>query len=179
MRLAAIFFLLFITSTLMGQSKAKMRNLQASRVVAASPALTWQVVADLGQYHRYAPNLDQSSVEMPFSEGATTTERTCSNSDGQWAEKCIITEPDVAYRCQVNTQAPDYPYPFSMVVGYFKVVSDGAGGSRIELEFEYQFASKFQDWMANGLMKRKFGKTVDQLLDNWEAELVRRASIVK
>ena len=162
-----IFFLPVITG--FGQEKPPVRTLEASRTVSAPADKTWAIVNDVDGYHRFAPNIDQSAMKAQKELGM---ERSCSNEKGRWTEVCTLWQPGEAYKFKVNTEAEDYPYPLQHLTGYFKVEELGPELSKIVLVFEYRFKSRFMDWLGRRSVPKQFRKVCEELLDNWEREIL-------
>ena len=80
-----------------------------------------------------------------------------------------------AYSFEVDTKAPDYPYPFKFLKGTWEVQELNSGTTKITMIFDFQYKRKYQNWLLHPLLKGKFLKTGDELLDNWQKMLEKES----
>jgi len=145
-----------------------VRVLSIGRTVNAPLDMTWEIVADVENYARYAPNIDTSKVLQGNQEGLL---RECSNSDGKWREVCTLWSNQDKYRFRVKTEEKGYPYPFSHLVGTWSVSTIDRHSSRIDMEFEVALNNIILEWLLFPLLKRKYLVICERLLDNWQWEI--------
>ncbi|MEM9834643.1 MAG: SRPBCC family protein [Bacteroidota bacterium] len=101
----------------------------------------WQVISDVANYHKVAPNID--GVEVVSGEGKGMIRR-CSHGEDHWTETCSLWVPEQVYSFEVDTHAHNYPYPFKSLRGQWEVESSGQSASKITMLFEFQYKRKFQ-----------------------------------
>lgn len=149
-----------------------MSRFQITRTVAAPPEVVWPVVSDVAGYAEVAPNLSRVEIVKGARE---SLERRCFDLKGRgWNERCELWDEGRAYAMEVDTAAPDYPYPFRALRGTWRVVPQGAG-SRIEMQFDFQLKYGPVGRLMAYLMRPAFKRLCGQLMDNWEA-LIRERS---
>ena len=144
---------------------SRIKRLSFQRDVNADAATTWAVIADVANYHQVAPNLD--AVEILSGHG-TGMVRSCSSGKDSWTETCTLWQEGEAYAFEVNTDAPDYPYPFSYLKGHWVIHSLSPNQTRIDLTFDFRYRRRIHNLLIHPMLKGKFRKTGEELLDNWQ-----------
>lgn len=126
----------------------------------------------MANYHKVAPNID--GVEVVSGEGKGMIRR-CSHGEDHWTETCSLWVPEQVYSFEVDTHAHNYPYPFKSLRGQWEVESSGQSASKITMLFEFQYKRKFQNWLLHHFLRAKFSKIAEDLLDNWQNILEKKA----
>lgn len=139
--------------------------LTAERVVAVPVSRAWAVISDVAGYADYAPNIDFSRVVEGEGENVT---RECGDGSGRWTEKACLWDEGRAYGFRVQTDAPDYPYPFKVLGGLWEV-EPADGGTRVRMRFDLSMkGGLLGDALLAAAIVPKFRVTLEELLDNWE-----------
>jgi hypothetical protein len=87
----------------------------------------WAAVADLGGIADHMADLVSSRIEGDASPGEGAV-RTCQNRRGQrWSERCIRWDDGAAFDVQFLTDEPGFPFPFSDMVGGWRVAPTPSG----------------------------------------------------
>ncbi len=150
-----------------------MYRLSAHRTVYASPQVVWQVISDIEHYADYAPNLSKA---IKTSEGNHPTRRCYDNKGQGWNETCVLWREGEVYAFEVDTTPADYPYPFTKLKGTWGL-NTVENGTEIYMYFDYALnKSGVLGWLMNRMMHRSFTPIVEELLDNWEAEIVQQSN---
>lgn len=150
-----------------------MLHKQTCRTIPVSPAVAWEVVTDHAGYSDVADNL--SRVEVVSGNGFGMCRR-CYDSQGRgWNETCTLWEEGKAYAFTVDSGAPDYPYPLTELIGFFRV-EPAAGGSRVTIEFIAR-----PRWGIVGRLMLRFlmgpaERVCLRLLERWESVMVAKAA---
>lgn len=149
-----------------------MYSFTTERLVHASRDRVWNVIADVANYHKVAPNI--GDVKILSGEGVGMR-RACADHQGRtWQETCTVWEPGKSYTFVVDTKAANYPYPLSVMEGTWGVKEARAGESIITLTFRYDV--KYPQpikWFLNSLyIRHQFRTICKQLLNNWEKEIL-------
>ncbi len=142
-----------------------IKQIKFERTVQATKQATWKVISDVSNYYQVAPNIDGVTVISGKGEGMV---RACSHGKDSWTETCTLWEEEKRYAFEVNTSAPDYPYPFNYLQGYWEVEEITPSTTRIILRFRFRYKHNFQNILLHPFLKGKFSQIVDELLDNWE-----------
>lgn len=149
-----------------------MSQFRIFRHVSAPPEIVWPVVSDVAGYGDVAPNLSRVEIVQGARE---SLERRCYDLKGRgWNERCEFWDEGHAYAMEVDTGAPDYPYPFRALRGTWRVVPEGAG-SRIEMQFDFRLKYGPLGRLLGYVMRPAFSRVCGKLIDNWEALIVERA----
>lgn len=174
--IAVVGFLVLLLSV--NQSKAlaqidttddfKTKHFRFERLVKAGKQTVWSVISDVANYDQVAPNIDD--VKIISGEGRGMV-RSCSHGKDSWTESCSMWIEEKSYSFEVNTSAPDYPYPFKFLKGTWEVQEIDSTTTRIVMLFDFQYKRKFQNWLLHPLLKGKFSKTAETLLDNWQKQI--------
>jgi len=142
-----------------------MKSLNIERTLNAPLDVVWKVVSDVDGYARYAPNIDASQVVSGEGVGMV---RECSSKEGRWQEICTHWENLNYYVFQIQTQASDYPFPFKALQGKWSVEAVNEKHTVIHMKFDFDFKNKVVGLLLYPLMRKKFLKICEELLDNWQ-----------
>ena len=166
-----IFFILYQSIGLSGIDSKKGSNLKFlsfKRRVNANKSEVWKVISDVGNYHEVAPNIDNSQIISGKDVGMI---RSCSHNKDRWTETCTLWVEEEEYSFEVDTAAPDYPYPFKVLRGNWQVIKIREDESEIRMNFEFEYNMPYQKLLLHPIIKYQFNKVCDKLLDNWEEKL--------
>lgn len=141
------------------------KKLSFKRTIYSNKAKVWKVVSDVANYDQVASNID--NVEIVSGEGVGMV-RACSHGKDKWTETCSIWKEEETYSFVVNTSAADYPYPLSFLQGTWNVIEVNSNETEIEMIFEFEYSKKIMNVVFHPIMKLKFRKICDELLDNWQ-----------
>jgi ribosome-associated toxin RatA of RatAB toxin-antitoxin module len=150
------------------QVKSDNKVLSFERIVPGNNIKVWNIISDVANYHRVAPNIDDVQIISGNGEGMV---RQCSQGKSSWTEECIDWKDGEQFSFKVNTDDPNYPFPLSFLQGTWKVASANNGESKIELVFEFQYKRKAFNVLLHPLMAPKFKSIAEELLDNWEKKI--------
>lgn len=163
-----VFFMAINQSTALAQSKNNnergRKQLVYKKSIKATKSETWKVVSDVANYHQVAPNIDGVNIVSGKGEGMV---RSCSHGKDSWSETCSVWQEEKTYSFIVNTSAPDYPYPLSFLQGTWNITEIDAEHIEVEMIFEFTYKKKILNLM-HPIMKMKFNKISNELLDNWQ-----------
>jgi ribosome-associated toxin RatA of RatAB toxin-antitoxin module len=149
----------------------KIKYFNFTRAVAASKSDVWKVISDVANYHKVAPNVDDVKIISGEGQGMI---RSCSHGKDNWTETCSAWQEEKAYSFIVNTTAPDYPYPFKYLKGTWEVEEIDFTHTTIKMHFEFEYKKKFQNVLVHPLLRGKFKKVAEELLDNWQKLLEKK-----
>lgn len=149
-------------------SNKKDKHFKFERIIKADKQSVWKVISDVANYDKVVPNID--AVKIISGEGLGMV-RSCSHGKNSWSETCSVWIEEKAYSFEVNTSAPDYPYPFKFLKGTWEVHEIDPNTTKILMLFDFQYKRAYQNWMLHPLLKGKFSKTAEELLDNWQKML--------
>ncbi len=138
------------------------------RTVKANKSKVWEAISDVGNYHMVAPNIDSSKIVSGDGVGMV---RSCSHGKNSWSETCSLWEEEKEYSFEVDTSAPDYPYPFKSLRGNWQLEEVEKGKIEIIMNFEFEYKKSFQNFLLHPLMKHQFTKICKELLDNWQSKV--------
>ncbi len=144
------------------------KELIVERSINADKQAVWEVISDVANYHHVAPNIDDVKIISGKGEGMI---RECSQGKSSWTEDCVLWKEGEQFSFRANTNAKDYPFPFTFLQGTWRVIPNGHNHSKIELKFEFRFKRKILNILLHPLMAPKFRSIVKELLDNWEEKL--------
>lgn len=145
------------------------KQLRFERTVKASKQDVWKLISDVANYDKVAPNID--AVRIISGEGRGMV-RSCSHGKDSWSETCSLWIEEKSYSFVVNTKAPDYPYKFlTSLQGTWEVQAIDSTTTKIAMYFDLQYRHKYQNWLLHPILKGKFKKTANELLDNWQKML--------
>ncbi|WP_298896858.1 SRPBCC family protein [uncultured Psychroserpens sp.] len=142
-----------------------LKVIRFSRTVKGTRQHVWDIISDVGNYHQVAPNIDNSKIISGDKKGMV---RSCSHGKDSWTETCTLWEDERQYSFEVNTKAPDYPYPLKFLKGTWIVNELTSSESEIVMTFEFEYKKTLQNSLVHPLMKYKFTKVCKELLDNWQ-----------
>lgn len=97
--------------------------------------------------------------------------RQCSHGKDSWQETCTIWEAEKQYSFEVDTSAPDYPYPFKSLKGNWQANEINTSQTEIIMEFEFEYKNKIQNFLLHPFLKYKFSKVGEILLDSWKKKI--------
>lgn len=143
----------------------KNKQFKFERIIKADKQSVWKIISDVANYDKVAPNID--AVKIISGEGRGMI-RSCSHGKDSWSETCSMWIEEKAYSFEVNTSAPDYPYPLKFLKGTWEVQEIDSSTTKIVMLFDFQYKRKYQNWLLHPLLKGKFSKTAEELLDNWQ-----------
>lgn len=147
------------------------KQLTFKRTVNASKSTVWKVISDVENYHQVAPNIDDTTIVSGKDQGMI---RKCSHGKDSWTETCSIWEEEKEYAFEINTSAPDYPYPFKYLNGNWKIEEIDSTQTKVIMIFELEYKKRFQNWLLHPILKTKFSKTAEELLDNWQQQIEKK-----
>lgn len=145
-----------------------LKKIVVERIVNANKERTWKTVANVGNYHSVAPNIDSVEIISGEKEGMV---RKCTHKADSWTEVATLWEEGETYSFKVNTEAHDYPYPLKYLTGNWLVEEVAENKTRIRMTFEFIYKRKIHNILIHPFLIKKFNKTCDELLDNWQKEL--------
>lgn len=147
-------------------TKSGYKQIIVKRQINSSKDSVWKVMSDVGNFHKVAPNLVDVKILSGNEKGLV---RSCSHNDKQsWTETCTAWEPGREYSFEVNTSAPDYPYPLKYLKGTFRVEELSDSTSAMTMIYDFAYTKKIYNVILYPLMKPKFRKTLKEILDNWQ-----------
>ena len=152
-------------------SKKGRKQLSFERTFKASKQNVWKVISDVANYHVVAPNIDAVNVISGKGEGMV---RSCSHGKDRWTETCSKWVEEAEYSFEVQTAVPDYPYPFKNLKGNWKMEEIDETQTKVRMVFEFEYKKKFQNWLLHPILRRKFSKTGEQLLANWQQQIEQK-----
>jgi len=148
---------------------------EIERVVDSPAKVVWEVISNLDEYHQYAPNLSRSEV---LSGEGVGLRRRCHDTKGRgWDEQCVLWREGEIYSMEVDPEG--YPYPFSKMQGTWGL-EERSNGTLIKMRFDYlpkpnlPIIGPLMDKLA---VKPAMAKISKELMDNWEAQIVKRANV--
>ena len=148
-----------------------VKRLTFSRILLASKSEVWKVISDVENYHVIAPNVD--AVEILSGEGKGM-QRKCSHGKDSWTESCTLWKEEEEYSFRVNTQAPDYLFPFEYLSGSWKVKEVSSSTTQLSMIFEFKYKRAIYNILLHPFLKIKFNQTGYELLDNWQKVLLEK-----
>lgn len=163
--------LFFIIYQSVGLSKmdskqgSDVKMMSFKRRVKANKSKVWEIISDVGNYHKVAPNIDGSEIISGEKFGMV---RTCSHGKDSWNETCSLWDEGKEYSFEVDTSPADYPYPFKTLRGNWQVNEVGQGETEITMNFEFKYKRSFQNLLIHPILKHQFTKVCKELLDNWQ-----------
>jgi len=149
---------------------------EVSRKVQAPASVVWSVMSDHPGYADVASNLSKVEVLKGAELGMV---RKCAGRKGEsWTEVCDLYQEGEKFGFKVETQADDYPYPFSALLGRWGLRERGDS-----TEFYIHIlATPKGGWLARKMMlvitRMTFQKVLIDLADAWAARMEREASEV-
>ncbi len=146
----------------------KSKHVKFVRIMKADKQSVWKLISDVANYDKVAPNIDAVKIISGKGHGMV---RSCSHGKDSWTETCSMWVEEKAYSFEVNTSAPDYPYPFKFLKGTWEVQALDSNTTTVIMLFDFQYKRNYQNWLLHPLLKGKFSKTAEALLDNWQKML--------
>ena len=144
------------------------KQLYFEKHIKSNKEKVWQVISDVGNYHKIAPNIDKVNIISGKGEGMV---RSCSHGKDTWTETCTLWIEGTVFAFSVDTTPVDYPYPFKMLYGRWEVEETGSADCKIEMTFTFRYKKSYQRWLLHPILKYKFTKIVQKLLENWQKEI--------
>ena len=138
------------------------------RRVSATKEKVWEVISDISNYHKAAPNIDSTQIISGEGHGSV---RRCSHGKESWTETCTLWDEGNEYSYEVDTAAPDYPYPLKFFKGTWRVNYAKAHETEVEMEFEFEYKKRYQNLLIHPVMKFRFTKACKTLLNNWQKKM--------
>lgn len=163
-----IFFIIYQSIGLARMDAKKGTNTKLmtfKRRVKGDKSEVWKFVSDVGNYHKVAPNIDGSKIISGEKLGMI---RSCSHGKNSWSETCSLWEDEKEYSFEVDTTAPDYPFPLKTLRGNWQVNEASNNMTEITMNFEFEYKKSFQNILIHPMMKHQFTKICEELLDNWQ-----------
>ena len=152
------------------------KQLSFERTMKATKSSVWKVISNVANYHKVAPNVDEVKIISGKGEGMV---RSCSHGKDSWTETCTMWVEETEYIFEVNTAAANYPYPFKYLKGNWKVEQIGDSNTKVMMQFEFEYSQKSHNWLLHPILKGKFSKTAEDLLDNWQNQIEKGNLVVK
>ncbi len=91
----------------------------------APAADIWNVIERMGDIQNYMPSLVRSEILDGKAPGVGAV-RHCTDKAGRsWSEECIRFEPGYSFTMRFISEAPDFPFPASMMFGGWEVIPVG------------------------------------------------------
>lgn len=147
----------------------RMMHLRVSRQVRASPERVWAVMSDHPRYADVASNI--AKVEVLSGDGLGMVRRCYDPKGASWTETCDLFEPRRVFGFEVDTGAPDYPYPIASLKGRWSVEPVGDGAVfRIDIEAK-PAGNALQRFLFTRLAGVKFKGILKDLADRWAARM--------
>jgi len=141
---------------------------QFTRGVRGDRETVWNVISDLNNYHKIAPNIDETHIVSGKGEGMV---RSCSTDGNTWTETCTVWEPGRKYSFLIDTDAPDYPYPLKYLQGTWSVHPSSNDVVDIKMLFEFEYNYSLQALFVHPFMASWFTGVCENLLDNWKQKI--------
>ncbi|OJJ17264.1 hypothetical protein BKI52_31675 [marine bacterium AO1-C] len=167
----AMFVLLFCIFQLKGLAQMNIRNgakvLSFKRVINAPQETVWEIITRFEDFHLVAPNIDRVQILSEQTQG-TGMIRACGHGQKSWQETCTLWEEGEKYAFEVDTNAPDYPFPFASLRGSWTLHPASNQQTEILMEFEVVYKKKIHNALLHPIAQWQYTKTGEKLLDNWQ-----------
>lgn len=146
-----------------------------SRFAAAPVETVWQVMTDHPAYADVASNI--SKVEVISGQGLGMKRKCYGPKDETWSETCDVYEEGHLFGFEINTDAPNYPYPFTALSGRWSVVPKPEGSA---------FSIVIRATLKGNLLMRmlflvvgawQFRTILIDLVDAWAARMEAQAGL--
>ena len=148
------------------------KQLIYERNINATKQEVWKVISDVANYDKFAPNIDDVKIISGTGQGMV---RSCSHGKDSWSETCSMWIEEKSYSFIVDTSASNYPYPFiKYLQGTWEVQEIDTNTTKIIMYFDLQYKHKYQNAFLHPILKGKFKKVVNKLLDNWQKILEKK-----
>lgn len=115
-----------IDRTHRAENPALHRHCLVVRTEAPAAAI-WDVIERMGDIQNYTPSLVRSEILDGKAPGVGAVRRCTDQSGRCWAEECVDFEPGHSFTVRFVSEAPDFPFPVSTMVGGWEVISAGTG----------------------------------------------------
>jgi len=146
--------------------KQRLKVFRFSRVVKGNKLKAWEVISDVENYHKVAPNIDGTRIISGGKEKGM--KRSCSHGKDSWNETCTLWVNEKQYAFIVHTDEPNYPYPLKSLQGNWRVDKISDNETEVTMTFEFEYKKAIQDVLVHPFMKNKFTKVCEELLNNYE-----------
>lgn len=143
----------------------------SNRIIAAPQEIVWSVISDVANYHHYAEGLTDVRILSGKGEGMI---RACSDENATWTETCTNWTDGESYEFDVNVK-DGFPFPFKHFSGIWMVVPVEDESCKLTIDFTYQFDYRWMKWFLNGATRAAIDAGNEQLMDNWEEEILKNA----
>ncbi|MBE9075997.1 SRPBCC family protein [Romeria aff. gracilis LEGE 07310] len=87
----------------------------------------WDVIGRMGDIQNYTSSLVRSEMLDGKSPGVGAVRRCTDRAGRRWAEECIDFEVGHSFTVRFVSEAPNFPFPVSTMVGGWEVISAGTG----------------------------------------------------
>ena len=150
-----------------------MPTIEIEQHIKAHADVVWKVIADLDHWDKVASNV--AKVEMLGTDRPGLSRRIYDNKGRTWVEKLTHWEEGKAYTMEVDTEDPEYAFPFSKMRGVFSMRERRNGSIIIHMRFEYR--PKYG--VIGRLLDRfqfipKFRALFNETLQNWIRQIYAR-----
>jgi len=149
-------------------SSYSRKVLSFERTVAASRSDVWELISQVSEYQSVAPNIDAAEILSGEREGMV---RRCASGEDRWTETCTEWKEGRRFSFEVDTSAPDYPYPFTFFKGTWMSEEGTPGKSTIKMAFEFDYGNTLKALALHPFIRTTFRDICGRLLDNWEKQL--------
>jgi len=150
------------------------KHFRFERIVKATKQDVWKAIADVANYDKIAPNIDDVKIISGEGKGMV---RSCSHGKDSWTETCSMWQEEKSYSFEVNTSAPNYPYPFKFLKGTWEVQEVDSATTKLIMFFDFQYKHKIHNLLIHPILKGKFKRSANELLDNWEKMLEKKIKL--
>ncbi len=172
--IAVVAFVVLLMGVLQATALSKVdgigdgkKRLSYKKPFQADRSTVWAVIADIGNYHLVAPNIDDVKIVSGAGKGLV---RNCAQGGKHWTETCTLWEEGHQYAFEVNTAAPDYPFPLNQLKGTWKLEAMEQG-TLVDMSFDFRYRQAWQNLLLHPLMRWKFSSIVAELFENWEKQI--------
>ena len=137
------------------------------RDLPASAGALWPVMTDHELYARLARNLGGATAVTENGPGLV---RQCRDTSGNtWNESCTLWDPGRRFAVTVHTDAPDYPYPLTMMQGSWGVApTSDPDRAAITMAFAFQPSSGVKGAMMALMMNTTIRPILRRIARGWE-----------
>lgn len=85
----------------------------------------WNVIERMGDIQNYMPSLVKSEILDGKAPGVGAVRHCIDNAGRSWSEECIRFELGYSFTVRFISEAPDFPFPASMMFGGWEVIPMG------------------------------------------------------
>ncbi|MEX2562675.1 MAG: SRPBCC family protein [Nitriliruptoraceae bacterium] len=143
-------------------------TLRIQRTIAAPTDRVWQLVADAGDYARFAPGIASTRIVAGQGEGMV---RVCrDDKGGEWSETCTLWDSGHRYRMSVDVDS--YPAHYQMLLAELTqtwTLEPAGHSTHIRLEFDGRVKLGIIGRLAAKLLGNR--RRLEAILDTYEREL--------